>query len=386
MDWREELINAPLTTCIQTASLHSSPLQLCLPVLDKKLCVLNFLPVERNNAAYNKMLYSDRTAQLEDQHDERSEDRIAKTMHLFIDGEFDKAKHAPSYIANMLIFLTWMYENGRDTFWGKQLLGIFNLLVSDAGKAWFDYIVDTHPHTPFNIIMECQVVVQAIHINMVQNKSYPQHIEKGLEIPFDGSLGRAQNTCLLPQNNISMAVAGSNHQLSSPHQLFANMSLRGSLPFQRSNANNTHQGKGQQQRGDQNNGNNRNGNGNRNNCDNRNNNDQHTPAANNRGTGPIGGDMTEERKTQLKGFGFLVATGRYVRFVHEFSGFDKKQMCNYFAYRGHTSTKTDDGTYNFAHIRSFNRLPTSDKNALKEWVRDTRSISFVEGQGPTNFG
>ena len=96
--------------------------------------------------------------------------------------------------------------------------------------------------------------------------------------------------------------------------------------------------------------------------------------------------MTEERQSRLKEQGFLVATGRYVRFVHEFSGFDNKQMCNYFAYRGHACTKTDDGTCNFAHIRSFNRLPARDKNALKEWVRDTRGISFVEGQGPTNSG
>ena len=89
VDWRDELINAPLTTCIQTASIHSDPLQLCLAVLDKKLCALNFLPVARSNQAYNKMLCSDRTAQLDDQHDESAEDRIAKTKHMFIDGEFD---------------------------------------------------------------------------------------------------------------------------------------------------------------------------------------------------------------------------------------------------------------------------------------------------------
>ena len=62
VDWRKELVNAPLTTCIQTASIHSDPLQLCHAVLDKKLCVLNVLPVKRSNLAYNKMLCSDRTA------------------------------------------------------------------------------------------------------------------------------------------------------------------------------------------------------------------------------------------------------------------------------------------------------------------------------------
>ena len=106
LDWRDELINAPLATCIQTASLHSAPLQLCLAVLDKKLCVLNFLQVARSNPAYNKMLCSDRTAQLEDQHDEHSEDRIDKSKHMFIDGEFDQAKYALSYIVNILMFLT----------------------------------------------------------------------------------------------------------------------------------------------------------------------------------------------------------------------------------------------------------------------------------------
>ena len=234
--------------------------------------------------------------------------------------------------------------------------------------------------------MECQVIQQAILINMVQNKPYPQHIENNLEIPYDDSLGRAKLTCQLPQSNISMAIAGSNHQLSIPHQLFDNMSLRGSPPVQRSNANNNRQGNGQQQRGDQNNGNNGNGNGNRNNRDNRNNNDQRPPADNNRRDGPIGGVMTDERKTRLKEQGFLVAAGRYVSFVNEFSGFDNKVMCNYFAYKGHACTKTDSGTCRFAHIRSFQSLPTCDKNALKAWVRDTPGVSFAPGQGPTNSG
>ena len=120
----------------------------------------------------------------------------------------------------MLMLLTWIYVNGRDTFWGKQLFGIFDLLVSDAGRSWLDYIVSTHPHTPFNIIMECQVIQQAIFINMVKNKPYPQHIENNLEIPYDDSLGKAILTCQLPQSNISMAIAGLNLQLSIPHQLF----------------------------------------------------------------------------------------------------------------------------------------------------------------------
>ena len=134
------------------------------------------------------MLCSDRTAQLEEQHDERSQDRVAKAKHMFIDGEFDQAKFALSYIANMLMFLTWMYENGRDSFWGKQLLEIFNLLVSDAGRSWLDYIVSTHPHTPFNIIMECQVIQQAIFIHMVKNKPYSEHIKNNLEIPYEDRL------------------------------------------------------------------------------------------------------------------------------------------------------------------------------------------------------
>ena len=115
--------------------------------------------------------------------------------------------------------------------------------------------------------------------------------------------------------------------MSIPHQLFDNMSLQGSPPVQRLNFNNNRQGKGQQQRGDQNNGNNGNGNGNRNNRDNRNNNDQRPPADKNRRDGPIGVVMTNERKTRLKEQGFLVATSRYVSFVHKFSRFDNKVMC-----------------------------------------------------------
>ena len=104
---------------------------------------------------------------------------------MFIDREFLQAKRALSCIANMLIFLTWIYEKGRDTFWGKQLFGIFDLFVSDAGRLWLDYIVFTHPYIPFNIIMECQVIQQAVFINMVKIQPWPKHTDNNLEIPFD---------------------------------------------------------------------------------------------------------------------------------------------------------------------------------------------------------
>ena len=131
---------------------------------------------------------------------------------------------------------------------------------------------------------------------MVKNKPYPQHIENNLEIPYDELLTRAKLTCLLPQSNILMAIAGSNHQLSTAHQMFNMMSLRRHLPVQRLNTNNNHQGNGQQRQGAQNNGTNGNRNGNRNNRDNRNNNDERPPTDNNRRDGPIGGIMSEERK------------------------------------------------------------------------------------------
>ena len=183
-----------------------------------------------------------------------------------------------------------------------------------------------------------------------------------------------------------MAIAGSNHQLSNPHQLFDMMNRRRSPIVQRSTPNNNHQGNGQYQRGDQNNGNNGNGNENRNHRDNRNNDDQRPSTDNNRRDGPIGGGMIKERKTQLKGLGFLVAEGRYITFVHKFSGHDNKGMCSHFSYKGAVCNRTDSGTCKFAHTRTFQRLPARNKNILKAWVRDTPGVSFVAGQGPTNSG
>ena len=67
------------------------------------------------------MLASDRTALLEEQHNERSEDRITKTKNLFIDGQCFQSKHALNYITNMIMLIDWIYLNGQDTFWCKQL-------------------------------------------------------------------------------------------------------------------------------------------------------------------------------------------------------------------------------------------------------------------------
>ena len=162
------------------------------------------------------------------------------------------------------------------------------------------------------------------------------------------------------------------------------MKCRGSPILQRSNTNNNHQGNGQHQRGDQNNGNNGNGNGNRNHRDNRNNDDQRLPADNNRSDGPIRGMMTEERKTHFKGLGFLVAMGRLTIFVHEFSGYDNKVMCNYFTHKGKVCNRTESGTCKFSHIRYFQQLPA--RNTLQAWARDIQGVSFLDGQGSTNSG
>ena len=148
------------------------------------------------------------------------------------------------------------------------------------------------------------------------------------------------------------------------------------------NNTNNQQGNFQYQRGDQNNGNNENGN--RNNRDNRNNDDHRPPTTNNRNDGPIGGTMTETRKAKLKEKGFLVAQGRYITFVHKFSGYNNKGKCKYFVYKGGACNKTDSGTCKFSHTNSFRSLPAQDKYALKAWVRNTPGVPFVDGRGPTN--
>ena len=96
--------------------------------------------------------------------------------------------------------------------------------------------------------------------------------------------------------------------------------------------------------------------------------------------------MTDQRKLQLKEQGFLQAENRFVTFVHEFSGYENKGMCNHFNYVGGVCRKTDNGTCRFAHITSFRNLAARDANALTAWVRDTPGVSFVRGRGPTSTG
>ena len=80
-----------------------------------------------------------------------------------------------------------------------------------------------YPHTPFNLIIEYQVIQQDIYINMIKDQPWPHHIEDSLEISFDQSLGREFLTCQLPLSTISMVIAGSSHKLSIPHQIFTLM-------------------------------------------------------------------------------------------------------------------------------------------------------------------
>lgn len=81
-------MNIVFTTCILGASINVELYQLSPATLNTKLCILNFLPVDRNSLAFNKMVVSDRTAHLEEEHDEQPEDQIAKTKKLFNDDHF----------------------------------------------------------------------------------------------------------------------------------------------------------------------------------------------------------------------------------------------------------------------------------------------------------
>ena len=70
---------------------------------------------------------------------------------------------------NKLVILHWIYKNVDKTFWYTQLIAVFDLLVSKAGKNWLDYIVFSRPHIPFGLIMDVQSINTALLIHMVKN-------------------------------------------------------------------------------------------------------------------------------------------------------------------------------------------------------------------------
>ena len=94
------------------------------------------------------MIGSNRTRQLETQHDVKAENCLAKCTNLFIDGECTQAKHAMNCLANMVMLFEWIFANSLDTFWCTQIMTLFNLLESDNGRNWLDYIVAEKPHLP----------------------------------------------------------------------------------------------------------------------------------------------------------------------------------------------------------------------------------------------
>ena len=129
------------------------------------------------------MIGSNRTRQLEIQHEVKADDCLAKCTNLFIDGECTQGRHAMSCLANMILFLEWIFANSKDTFWSTQLMGLFTLLESDNGKSWLDYIVADKAHVPFGIVMEMHVIQQAIITSMIKNQRWSTFIDEETEIP-----------------------------------------------------------------------------------------------------------------------------------------------------------------------------------------------------------
>ena len=154
IDFRPELMTPAFAKCLQNCIYHAEPLHLNIPILDKKICSLQCLPVDRNNISYNEMITSYRTRALEDLHDERDELRSAKTTNLFIDGECSKATHVFNCIANQMMFLVWFYKNPTETCWYSKLLAVFTLLESRAGAEWLDHIVIEEPHIHFSLYID----------------------------------------------------------------------------------------------------------------------------------------------------------------------------------------------------------------------------------------
>ena len=131
------------------------------------------------------MIGSNRTRQLETQHNVKAEDCLAKCTHLFIDGECTQAKHALNCLANMVMLFKWIFANSQDTFWCTQIMALFNLLESDNGKNWLDYIVAEKPHLPLSMVMELHVIQQAIITCMIKNQRWSSFIDDRLVIPYE---------------------------------------------------------------------------------------------------------------------------------------------------------------------------------------------------------
>ena len=72
---------------------------------------------------------------------------------------------------------------------------LFNLLESDNGKNWLDYIVAEKPHLPLSMVMELHVIQQAIITCMIKNQHWSTFIDDKLEIPYEQSLGREILPC-----------------------------------------------------------------------------------------------------------------------------------------------------------------------------------------------
>ena len=380
VDFRTEQMSPVMSTCLQSASFISEPLQLQPAVLDKKLSVLNFLPVNRDNQKFNNMIGSNRTRQLEIQHEVKADDCLAKCTNLFIDGECTQGRHAMSCLANMILFLEWIFANSKDTFWSTQLMGLFTLLESDNGKSWLDYIVADKAHVPFGIVMEMHVIQQAIITSMIKNQRWSTFIDEETEIPWNESLGLAVQPCQIPAHNLYMAIAGNNQAFENPHKVYHMLNIRpaNAIPDRLPNQDNNDNRRRRDNDNNQRRNNQDNGNGNR-----RPNNDADRNVRQRQEEHP----MTDARIEELKGHGFLhKAEGRFVTFVHEFSTLGNKGMCQYNCYKGFYCKKTDAGTCRFAHIPNFNRLPARDKEAIKTWVGNTPTVTFVEGRGPNNSG
>ena len=256
------------------------------------------------------MIGSIRTRQFEIKHEVKANACLAKCTNLFIDGECTKRRHAMSCLANMVLFLEWIFANSKDTFWCTQLMGLFALLESDNGKSWLDYIVADKPHVPLGIVMEMHVIQQAIITSMIKNQRWSTFIDDELEIPLNESLGMAIQPCQIPAHNLYMAIAGNNQAFENPHKVYHMLNIRtGNATIARldnDNNNNHNQCQNNQNNNDncrqRDNGNNHygndqdNGNGN---CRPNNDTDRNVRQRQD------GDSMSDERKAVLKEQGFL---------------------------------------------------------------------------------
>ena len=164
-DFGTNIMNVAFVSGMLTAAFHDDDLDVCIPMLDKKLSVYNFLPPRTDSVVYEQIVEETNAVTYEALHGGVDANRTRPSSSLYIDGRQESLHDVLSTVANIVAIFKWVIatEDGSEPEPEliEDLRDIFKLLKDIKFKRYFERFESTWKWLGHSVLKDIQGLILA---------------------------------------------------------------------------------------------------------------------------------------------------------------------------------------------------------------------------------